>query len=97
MANHDGVNYVPSALDAEGFSLALLDALPDATAVLDSSGTIVAVNLAWRMFALDNGGRPERPVSDSATTMRATALRPQDAPTRRRCSQVCAPCLPAKP
>jgi uncharacterized protein YyaL (SSP411 family) len=59
MANHDGVNYVPSALDAEGFSLALLDALPDATAVLDSSGTIVAVNLAWRMFALDNGGRPE--------------------------------------
>jgi|GEM_PF-7121413 hypothetical protein len=59
MADHDGVNYVPSALGAEGFSLALLDALPDATAVLDSSGTIVAVNLAWRMFALDNGGRPE--------------------------------------
>lgn len=39
---------------------AILDALPDATAVLDSSGTIVSVNHTWRMFAVDNGGRPER-------------------------------------
>lgn len=37
---------------------AVLDALPDATAVLDSSGSIVAVNRTWRMFAVDNGGRP---------------------------------------
>jgi diguanylate cyclase (GGDEF)-like protein len=36
-----------------------LDALPDATAVLDQSGTIIAVNRAWRMFSVDNGGRPE--------------------------------------
>jgi diguanylate cyclase (GGDEF)-like protein len=41
------------------YTAAVLDALPDATAVLDRSGTIVAVNAAWRMFALDNGGRPE--------------------------------------
>ena len=37
---------------------AVLDALPDATAVLDNSGSIVAVNRTWRMFALDNGGHP---------------------------------------
>jgi diguanylate cyclase (GGDEF)-like protein len=37
----------------------VLDALPDATAVLDTSGSIVAVNYTWRMFALDNGGRPD--------------------------------------
>lgn len=41
------------------FARAVLDALPDATALLDQSGTIVSVNSAWRMFALDNGGRPE--------------------------------------
>ena len=42
-----------------GFAAAVLDALPDATAVLDPFGTIVAVNRAWRMFAVDNGGTPE--------------------------------------
>jgi diguanylate cyclase (GGDEF)-like protein len=34
----------------------VLESLPDATAVLDSEGNIVAVNRAWRMFALDNEG-----------------------------------------
>jgi diguanylate cyclase (GGDEF)-like protein len=43
---------------SDGLAGAVLDALPDATAVLDNSGSIVAVNRAWRMFALDNGGRP---------------------------------------
>jgi diguanylate cyclase (GGDEF)-like protein len=38
---------------------ALIDAVPDAAAVLDPHGVIVAVNRAWRMFALDNGGHPE--------------------------------------
>ena len=37
----------------------LLDALPDATAVLDHHGLIVAVNQAWRMFGMDNEGDPE--------------------------------------
>jgi diguanylate cyclase (GGDEF)-like protein len=41
------------------FASDVLDALPDATAVLDKSGTIIAVNRAWRMFSVDNGGRPE--------------------------------------
>jgi diguanylate cyclase (GGDEF)-like protein len=44
---------------AGAFARAVLDALPDATALLDQFGTIVSVNLAWRMFAVDNGGRPE--------------------------------------
>ena len=37
----------------------ILDAMPDATALLDHEGRITSTNLAWRMFALDNGGRPE--------------------------------------
>ena len=41
------------------FASEVLDALPDATAVLDPSGVIIQVNRAWRMFALDNGGAPE--------------------------------------
>ncbi|MDQ3107703.1 MAG: diguanylate cyclase [Actinomycetota bacterium] len=36
----------------------ILDAMPDATAVLDKDGTIVAVNRAWTMFSVDNGGDP---------------------------------------
>lgn len=39
---------------------ALLDALPDAAAVVDATGTVVAVNSAWRMFGVDNGGDPAR-------------------------------------
>lgn len=35
---------------------AVLEATPDATAVVDEAGTIVAINRAWRMFALDYGG-----------------------------------------
>jgi diguanylate cyclase (GGDEF)-like protein len=38
---------------------AVLDALPDSTAVLDRAGNILQVNRAWRMFAADNGGQPE--------------------------------------
>lgn len=38
---------------------AVLDAMPDATAVVDRDGAIVAVNAAWRMFTLDNGGVPD--------------------------------------
>ena len=40
-------------------STAVLDSLPDATAVVDEDGRIVSTNHAWRMFTLDNGGRPE--------------------------------------
>ena len=48
-----------SGLMSSGLSTAVLDSLPDATAVLDRTGRIVSVNHAWRMFATDNGGRPE--------------------------------------
>ncbi len=44
---------------SDGLATSVLDALPDATAVLDGSASIVATNHAWRMFALDNGGLPE--------------------------------------
>jgi len=44
-------------MGSDGLARALLDALPDSTAVLDHSGGILAVNRAWRMFAVDNGGQ----------------------------------------
>src|SRR5258708_21405992 len=37
-----------------GMADAVLDALPDNIAVLDRSGTIVAVNAAWNQFACDS-------------------------------------------
>jgi diguanylate cyclase (GGDEF)-like protein len=49
-----------SVFGTAGYADALLDALPDATSVLDRSGTIVAVNRVWRMFTIDNGGSPEK-------------------------------------
>lgn len=53
MAEFDRVE----ALLTEDIGLgSLLDAMPDATAILDGSGTIVAVNHAWKAFGLDNGG-----------------------------------------
>jgi diguanylate cyclase (GGDEF)-like protein len=48
-----------SSLSEAGFAAAVIDALPDATAILERAGTIMAVNRGWRMFALDNGGSPE--------------------------------------
>jgi hypothetical protein len=37
---------------------AFLDELPEEAAVVEGSGTIVAVNEAWRRFAKDNGADP---------------------------------------
>jgi hypothetical protein len=39
-------------MGSDGLAGALLDALPDPTAVLDHSGDILAVNRAWQMFAV---------------------------------------------
>ena len=39
---------------------AVLDALPDPTAVVDAAGVIVGTNLAWRVFSEENGGTPAR-------------------------------------
>ena len=51
----------PHLMIADGeLATALLDAMTDATAVLDPDGVVVAVNRAWRLFCLDNGGEPER-------------------------------------
>jgi diguanylate cyclase (GGDEF)-like protein len=49
----------PVAHNRTDFATAVLDALPDATAILDRFGRITAVNRTWRMFSVDNGGRPE--------------------------------------
>jgi len=40
---------------AHRFAQATVDALPDNIAVLDTDGTVVAVNSAWRNFANENG------------------------------------------
>lgn len=42
-----------------------LDELPEHTAIVDSSGAIVAVNKAWRRFAKDNGAELSK-VSEGA-------------------------------
>jgi diguanylate cyclase (GGDEF)-like protein len=44
---------------ADRLPRAALDALPDATAVVDARGVIIATNAAWDRFAADNGGTPE--------------------------------------
>jgi len=46
------IELVPS----DTVALGILDAMPDATAILDRDGTIIAVNRTWRMFNADNGG-----------------------------------------
>ena len=48
------------AADAERANLlqAIVDAVPAHIAVLDRHGAIIAVNPAWRRFALDNASRP---------------------------------------
>jgi hypothetical protein len=43
-----------------------LDELPEHTAIVDSSGAIVAVNKAWKRFARDNGAADLSKVSEGA-------------------------------
>lgn len=45
---------------AENLSQRVLDSLTAEVAVLDQSGTIIAVNKAWSQFAADNGGTVEK-------------------------------------
>ncbi|WP_170942385.1 PAS domain-containing protein [Noviherbaspirillum denitrificans] len=47
---------VAAMQEAQQFARATIDALSSHIAVLDASGTILAVNKAWREFASDNGG-----------------------------------------
>lgn len=49
--------YIPASVQLpRAPARVLLDAMPDASALLDRDGTIVAINNAWRMFTLDNDG-----------------------------------------
>ena len=49
----------------EQFRNAILDSVPSQIAVLDRNGTIVAVNEAWRKFALDNSTTPGEPAANT--------------------------------
>ncbi|MCC7261335.1 MAG: GAF domain-containing protein [Candidatus Latescibacteria bacterium] len=49
-----------SAEVGEAFGQSLLDAFPGQACIIDSLGVILAVNQAWRGFAADNGGKPEK-------------------------------------
>lgn len=40
---------------SESFNRAIMDSIPDLLVVLDSEGRIIAVNQAWRRFALESG------------------------------------------
>ena len=55
------------ALANEQFRDAILDSVPSQIAVLDHTGTIVAVNEAWRKFALDNSPEPGIPPDNTRT------------------------------
>jgi hypothetical protein len=59
-----------------------LDELPEHTAIVNSSGAIVAVNKAWKRFAKDNGADPSK-VSEGANYLevceRATGEQSDDA------------------
>ena len=46
-----------------------LDELPEHVAIVDRSGTIVAVNEVWKRFAKDNGGDPNK-VSEGANYLK---------------------------
>jgi hypothetical protein len=54
-----------SGLRAGAERAAFLDELPEHAAIVERSGTIVAVNKAWKSFAQDNGAEP-RKVSEGA-------------------------------
>ena len=45
--------------NARSIASTVFEALPDASAVLAADGEILATNLAWRMFSIDNGGHPK--------------------------------------
>lgn len=48
------------AEDSRAWAQSVLDSVDAPTCVLDSAGTIMAINLAWRRFTTENGGVPER-------------------------------------
>jgi len=51
---------VEPAAEGDRFARAVLDALAAHIAVLDGSGRIITVNRAWRRYAQQNGGDPDK-------------------------------------
>jgi len=68
-------------LESERFARSTVDALSAQIAILDETGTIIAINQEWRNFFLNNGGDPNYvwegqnylAISDAATTDIETA------------------------
>jgi hypothetical protein len=58
----------------EGQELSL-DELPEHSAIVDNSGTIVAVNKAWKRFAKDNGADLSKVSAGATTCMFVRGLR----------------------
>ena len=56
-ADHTAIHVALS--ESEQFATSTVDALSNIIAVLDKSGTIIAVNKAWRDFSSCNGAQPE--------------------------------------
>ena len=51
--------------DSEAFKTVILDSVAAEIAVIDRSGTILAVNEQWRRFSLDNSNRPGQPAAQT--------------------------------
>lgn len=64
-AAHEDYHRLVSRLLANAERAAFPDELPEHAAIVERSGTIVAVNRAWRCFAKDNGAELEK-VSEGA-------------------------------
>ena len=59
---HDDNPFFP---EPGGLTLGILNAVAAQIAVLDAEGVIVAVNQAWRRFAVDNAGEPGRAAANA--------------------------------
>jgi len=59
-SDYDQAQSLEATLQAsELFARSVVDALSANIAIMDERGTIIAVNRAWRQFALINGGNPD--------------------------------------
>ena len=65
VAAYEDYRRLVSRLRAGAERAAFLDELPEHAAIVETSGTIVAVNKAWKCFAKDNGAEPGK-VSEGA-------------------------------
>jgi PAS domain S-box-containing protein len=70
----------------EKFKQAILDSVSSQIAVLDHNGVIVAVNEAWRRFALENGVEPEKSALTTGVGVNYLALCQASRGNSRECA-----------